>query len=59
MMLQSTLGSPSAARKECRAYRCESCNLWHLTSMSLEDYEASLLRKSDTIDTPQYLFEMN
>jgi hypothetical protein len=32
--------SPSAARKECRSYKCDKCRTYHLTSMSLEDFEA-------------------
>jgi hypothetical protein len=57
MMLQSTLGSPSTARKECRFYRCDSCGLFHLTSMTIEEYEA---KKLGTMNEPtQYLFESN
>lgn len=37
-MLHSTQHSPSSARKECRIYRCTSCRTFHLTSMSLEEY---------------------
>lgn len=57
MMLQSTLGSPSAARKECRFYQCDSCGLFHLTSMPIEEYEA---QKLGTLNEPmQYLFNAN
>ena len=57
MMLQSTLGSPSAARKECRYYVCDSCGLFHLTSMSIEEYEA---KKLGTMTEPtQYLYNAN
>lgn len=57
MMLQSTLGSPSAARKECRYYPCDVCGLFHLTSMTLEEYEA---KKLGTMNQPtQYLNELN
>lgn len=57
MMLQSTLGSNSAARKECRFYQCDSCGLFHLTSMPLAEYEA---KKLGTMNEPtQYLNEAN
>jgi hypothetical protein len=57
MMLQSALGRGSEARKECRFYRCDSCGLFHLTSMSLAEYEA---KKLGTMNEPnQYLFESN
>lgn len=39
-MLHSTMESPSSARKECRSYKCDKCRTYHLTSMSLEDFEA-------------------
>ena len=57
MMLQSTLGSPSAARKECRYYVCDSCGLFHLTSMTLEEYEAKKL--GTTTEPTYYLNELN
>ena len=59
MMLQSTLGSPSAARKECRFYRCDSCNLYHLTSQPLEDYLAEKQGIIKEQEPMQYLFELN
>lgn len=43
-MLRSTIESPSLARKECRFYKCDKCNTFHLTSMSLEDFEAEKAR---------------
>lgn len=59
MMLQSTLGSPSADRKECRFYPCDSCGLYHLTSMTLEEYEAQKLGTIREQEPTQYLFELN
>ena len=59
MMLQSTLGSPSAARKECRFYRCDSCNLYHLTSMPLEEFLAEKQGIIKEQEPTQYLFELN
>ncbi len=59
MMLQSTLGSPSAARKECRFYRCDSCNLYHLTSQPLEEYLAEKQGIIKEQEPTQYLFELN
>lgn len=57
MMLQSTLGSNSEARKECRFYTCDDCGLFHLTSMTLEEYEA---KKLGTFTEPkQYLYNAN
>lgn len=57
MMLQSTLGSNSAARKECRFYQCDSCGLFHLTSMPLAEYEAKKLGTMN--ESTQYLNELN
>ena len=42
-MLKSTLESPSSLRQECRTYKCDGpggCGLYHLTSMSLEEFQA-------------------
>lgn len=46
-MLKSTLESPSTARKECRIYLCDGptgCHTYHLTSMSLEDFQTEAER---------------
>lgn len=58
-MLQSTLGSNSAARKECRFYRCDSCGLFHLTSMPLDEYLAEKQGIIRGTEPTQYLFELN
>lgn len=45
--LQAAKGSRAATRQECRYYRCDGpkgCGLFHLTSMSLEEYEAQETR---------------
>lgn len=55
--LESARGRGTEARKEERFYKCDSCNLFHLTSMSLEEYEAKKL--GTVVPTPQYLYEMN
>ena len=42
-MLRSAKERNVEHRAECRIYRCDSCRCWHLTSMPLEEYEASLV----------------
>lgn len=39
-MLKSAKERNREHRAECRIYRCDTCRCWHLTSMSLEEYEA-------------------
>lgn len=39
-MLRSAKERNVEHRAECRIYRCDSCRCWHLTSMSLGEYEA-------------------
>lgn len=39
-MLHSAQERNVAHRAECRTYKCTVCKLYHLTSMSLEEYEA-------------------
>lgn len=57
MWLKNAVGRGSEARQEKRFYRCDSCNLFHLSSMTLEEYEA---KKLGTVVPPtQFLFEMN
>jgi hypothetical protein len=57
MWLKNARGRGSEARQEERFYKCDSCNLFHLTSMSLEEYEA---KKLGTVVPPiQFLYEMN
>lgn len=46
-MLHSTMESPSSARKETRIYRCDKCKCYHLTSLSLEEYEAMKTRDKE------------
>lgn len=57
MWLKNAVGRGSEARQEQRFYPCDSCNLYHLTSMSIEEYEAKKL--GTLIESPQYLYEMN
>lgn len=38
-MLRSAKERNVEHRAECRIYRCDSCRCWHLTSMSLEEYQ--------------------
>ena len=42
-MLRSAKERNVEHRAECRIYKCDSCRCWHLTSMPLEEYEASLV----------------
>lgn len=57
MWLKNAVGRGSEARQEQRFYKCDTCNLFHLTSMSLEEYEA---KKLGTVVPPiQFLYEMN
>ncbi len=46
-MLRSAKERNVDHRAEQRIYRCDSCRCWHLTSMSLGDYEAKKLAKHD------------
>lgn len=39
-MLHSAQERNVAHRAECRTYKCDSCHLYHLTSMPLAEYEA-------------------
>jgi ferredoxin len=39
-MLRSAKERNVEHRAECRIYRCDSCRCWHLTSMTIEEYEA-------------------
>lgn len=41
-MLRSAKERNVEHRAECRIYRCTSCRCWHLTSMTIEEYEAQL-----------------
>jgi len=41
-MLKSAQERGKHYRAECRVYRCDVCHCWHLTSMTLEEYEAKL-----------------
>lgn len=43
IMLQSTKESPSKLRKEVRSYKCDKCRCYHLTSQTIEEYEAEKL----------------
>lgn len=44
-MLKSAKERNREHRAECRIYKCDTCNCWHLTSMSLEEYEAKKAAK--------------
>lgn len=57
MWLKSARGRGTEARQEERFYKCDSCNLFHLTSMSVEEYEAKKL--GTVVEPKQYLYEMN
>ena len=39
-MLHSAQERNVAHRAECRTYKCDNCRLYHLTSMTIEEYEA-------------------
>lgn len=45
-MLKSAKERGKDYRAECRIYRCDSCRCWHLTSMTIEEYEAQQLAKA-------------
>ena len=42
----------AARRAEQRSYRCEHCRMWHLTSMSEEDYQIDQAWKQLAADRP-------
>lgn len=45
--LQAAKGSAARNRAECRYYRCDGpkgCGMFHLTSMTLEEYQAEEVR---------------
>lgn len=44
-MLKSAKERNREHRQECRVYKCDNCRCWHLTSMSLEEYEAQKAAK--------------
>lgn len=33
-----------SARTDFRAYYCKSCNAWHLTTLTIEQYESNLTK---------------
>lgn len=33
-----------SARTDFRAYYCKSCGAWHLTTLTIEQYESNLLK---------------
>lgn len=39
-MLHSAQERNASHRAECRTYKCDNCHLYHLTSMTIEEYEA-------------------
>lgn len=39
-MLHSAQERNVEHRAECRTYKCDNCRLYHLTSMTIEEYEA-------------------
>ena len=49
-MLHSAQERNVAHRAECRTYKCDVCKLYHLTSMSLEEYEAK--KATDDLTNP-------
>jgi hypothetical protein len=50
-MLHSAMERNREHRAECRIYRCDVCRCWHLTSMSLEEFEAKQAQaKHDTMN---------
>lgn len=46
-MLHSAQDRNVAHRAECRTYKCDECRCYHLTSMSIEEFEAKKLAKQD------------
>jgi hypothetical protein len=51
-MLKSAQARGKDYRAECRVYRCDVCGTWHLTSMTLEEYEEKQAAKlaHDTVN---------
>lgn len=44
-MLHSAMERNREHRAECRVYRCDVCRSYHLTSMTIEEYEAKKAEK--------------
>lgn len=49
-MLHSAMERNREHRAECRVYKCDDCRCYHLTSMSIEEFEAKRAAKHDTMN---------